>query len=242
VPDPANPVVRGGQTITRNSTLLVNPSTGALNVPLCAAATSVGCVRVYDTRTTGAGGNNPGKPLDPTVTNLLKAYPLPNNFASGSIDGLNTATYIWNPPTAIRGPAISARIDHNFNENNSIFGRYLWSDYNTLKGDPLNGRPQVYPDNPPQGEVFRRTSNFAISYRRVISPRVINEFTAGFARFGFLFTQGEANPAWPDVPPFDFNNLSEPYINTPRTARWVTTPQFLDNLSIVHGAHLFRTG
>src|SRR4029079_15939159 len=51
-----------------------------------------------------------------------------------------------------------------------------------------------------------------------------------------------ANPAWPDVPPYDFNNLSEPYINTPRTARWVTTPQVLDNLSIVNGAHVFRVG
>jgi len=123
-----------------------------------------------------------------------------------------------------------------------MFGRFLWSDYNTLKGDPLNGRPQVYPDNPPQGEVFRRTSNLALSYRRVISTRVVNELTAGYGRFGFLFTQGEANPAWPDVPPFDFNNLSEPYINTPRTARWVTTPQVLDNLSMVRGAHVFRMG
>src|SRR5262249_39667235 len=51
-----------------------------------------------------------------------------------------------------------------------------------------------------------------------------------------------ANPAWPDVPPYDFNSISEPYINTPRTARWVTTPQVLDNLSIVKGAHVFRTG
>src|SRR4029078_11317339 len=41
---------------------------------------------------------------------------------------------------------------------------------------------------------------------------------------------------------YDFNNLSEPYINTPRTARWVTTPQVLDNLSIVNGAHVFRGG
>lgn len=243
VPDPLNPVVRGGQTITRNSTLLVNPSTGALNVPLCPTTTSIGCVRAYDTRTTGAGGNNTqGRPLDSTVATLLQAYPTPNNFASGSIDGINTATYLWNPPTAIRGPAINARIDHNFNENNSIFGRYLWSDYNTLEGDPLNGRPQVYPNNPPLGEVYRRTSNFALSYRRVISSRIINEFTAGYGRFGFLFTQGEANPAWPDVPPFDFNNLSEPYINTPRTARTVTTPQFLDNLSIIQGAHVFRVG
>ena len=242
VPDPASPLVIGGSTITRNSTLLVNPSTGALLVPLCATATSLRCVRTYDIRTTGVGGNNSlARPLDTTVATLLKAYPIPNNFAAAG-DGLNSATYAWNPPTAIRGPAINARIDHNFNANNSMFARYLWSDYNTLKGDPLNGRPQVYPDNPPQGEVFRRTSNLAISYRRVISPRLVNELTAGFGRFGFLFTQGEANPAWPDIPPFNFNTISEPYINTPRTARWVTTPQLLDNLSFVSGAHVFRGG
>jgi hypothetical protein len=239
VPDPANPLVIAGTTITRNSTLLVDPGTGALLVPLCATASSLRCVRSYDVR---AGANNTqARPIDATVASLLTAYPSPNNFAAAG-DGLNTATFAWNPPTAIRGPAINLRVDHNFNANNSMFVRYLWSDYNTLKGDPLNGRPQIYPDNPPLGEVFRRTSNLAISYRKVLSSRIVNELTMGYGRFGFLFTQGEANPAWPDVPPWDFNNLSEPYINTPRTARWVTTPQVLDNLSIVHGAHVFRGG
>jgi len=239
VPDPASPLVIGGQTIVRNSPLLVNPSTGALLVPLCATATSLRCVRTYDIKS--ATNNTAARPLDSSVASLMKAYPIPNNFGATG-DGLNTATYSWNPPTAIRGPAISGRIDHNFNASNSMFVRYLWSDYNTLKGDPLNGRPQVYPDNPPLGEVFRRTSNLAVSYRRVISPRLVNELTAGFGRFGFLFTQGEANPLWPDVPPFDFNTINEPYINTPRTARWVTTPQLLDNVSMVQGTHVFRGG
>src|SRR5207248_4574514 len=225
-----------------------NPGTGALVVPLCATATSLRCVRTYDVKT--GTNNTTGRALDSTVASLLTAYPSPNNFAATG-DGLNTATYAWNPPTAVRGPAINIRIDHNFNANNSMFGRYLFSDYNTLKGDPLNGRPQVYPNNPPQGEVFRRTSNLALSYRRVISSRIANELTVGYGRFGFLFTQGEANPKWPDVPPFFFNNnltgssfigVTTPYLNTPRTARWVTTPQLLDNLSIVHGAHVFRGG
>ena len=238
VPDPANPLVINGTTILRNSTLLVNPSTGALNVPVCATAGSLRCVRVYDTRS--AANNTAGRPVDAAVASILSPLPLPNNFTSG--DGLNTAAFLWNPPTAVRGPAIAGRIDHNFNDNNSMFARYLWSKYDTLKGDPLNGRPQVYPAGPPLGEVFRKTTNLAISWRRVISPRIVNEFTAGYGRFGFLFSQGEANPSWPDVPPFDFNNLSEPYINTPRTARTVTTPQFLDNLSIVQGAHVFRVG
>ena len=247
VPDPANPVVRGGQTILQNSILLVDPNTGALNVPLCATPTSIGCVRTYDSRL--ASNNTQARPLDTAVAGFLTPMPLPNKFTSG--DGLNTGTFLWNPPTAVRGPAINARIDHNFNANNSIFGRYLWSDYNTLKGDPLNGRPQLYPASPAFGEVFRRTSNLALSYRRVISPRVVNELTAGYARFGFLFTQGEANPAWPNVPPFFLNNgltgssfvgLDVPYLNTPRTARWVSTPQVLDNLSIVRGSHVFRGG
>ena len=239
VPDPNNPLVVGTTTITRNNALLVNPATGAPIVPVCNATVTLRCIRTYDTRP-GAGNNTLARPLDSAVSAIMSPYPIPNNFASG--DGLNTAAFLWNPPTAVRGPAYAARIDHNFNENNSIFGRYLFSDYNTLKGDPLNARPQVFPGYPPQGEVFRRTSNLALSYRRVISPRVVNELTVGYARFGFIFTQGEANPKWPDVPPFDFANLSEPYLNTPRTARWVTSPQLLDNLSFVRGAHVFRTG
>lgn len=239
VPDPSNPLVIGGSTITRNSTLLVDPNTGALLVPLCATPTSLRCIRTYDIRATA--NNTANRPIDSVVAGLLTAYPSANNFAAAG-DGLNTGTFIWNPPTGIRGPSVNVRIDHNFNQNNSVFGRYLWSDYNTLKGDPLNGRPQVYPDNPPLGEVFRRTSNLAIGYRRVINPRVVNELTVGYGRFGFLFTQGEANPVWPDVPPYDFNSLSEPYINTPRTARWVTTPQILDNISFVTGSHVIRAG
>lgn len=238
IPDSANPLVVNGTTITRNSVALVNPATGLPIVPNCGGAITVRCIASYDTRT--AANNTLGKPLDTLVAGILNPYPAPNAFTSG--DGLNTGAFLWNPPTAVRGPAYAARVDHNFNANNSMFVRYLFSDYNTLKGDPLNGRPQVFPSEPPLGEVFRRTSNLALSYRRVISSRVVNEFTAGYARFGFVFTQGEANPAWPDNPPYDFSNLSEGYINTPRTARWVTSPQILDNLSLVHGSHVFRTG
>jgi Carboxypeptidase regulatory-like domain/TonB-dependent Receptor Plug Domain len=242
VPDPAHPLVINGVTITRNSNLLVDPFTGQLHsgVSLCATPTAIGCVRTYDVR---AGANNTrGLALDTAVAAIINPYPLPNNFSVGG-DGLNTAAFLWNPPTQIKGPNYMARVDHTFNQNNSMFVRFLFSDYNTLKGDPLNGRPQVFPgDFPPLGEVFRRTHNLAISYRRVLSPRIVNEFTAGYARFDFLFTQGEADPRFPDTPPFDFNSLSEPFNNTPRTARAVTTPQFLDNLSVVSGAHIWRMG
>jgi hypothetical protein len=241
VPDPANPLVINGTTITRNSRLLVNPSTGGLvsGVGLCSTPTQLRCVRTYNVL--DPSNNTGGRVFDPAVAALFNRYPAPNDFNTGG-DGLNTGAFLWNPPTKIKGPAYAARIDHTFNQTNSIFGRYLFSDYNTLEGDPLNGRPQVFPGFAPLGEVFRRTSGLALNYRHIFSPYVTNELTVGYARFQFLFTQGEANPDFPNVPPFDFNTLSEPFNNTPRTARAVTTPQILDNLTVVHGSHVIGGG
>ncbi|MFN2455024.1 MAG: carboxypeptidase regulatory-like domain-containing protein [Pyrinomonadaceae bacterium] len=234
--DPTTPFTLNGQTITRNTQLLVDRNTGALlpGVRTCATNSDTNCVATYNIFA------NAGTGLNSAVGALLNSYPAPNSYGFG--DGLNTAGYVFNTPASHKGPAYMARVDHNFDTNNSVFARFLQSDYNTLGGDPLNGRGQVFPGFPPLGEVFRASKNLAISYRRVVSPRIVNEFTTGFARFVFLFTQGEANPAFPNVPPFDFASISEPFNNTPRTQRAISTPQFLDNVSIVSGAHLFRTG
>lgn len=238
VPNTANPLVINGTQITRNSPLLVNPTTGALRpeVPLCSATVTNNCVAEYRILNNAPAGATPSS----AVNTYFRSLPAPNSYAFG--DGLNTAAYIWNPPTEIRGPAYSARIDHNFNENNALFGRFLFSDYNTLKGDPLNGRPQVYPGFAPLGEVYRRTHNLAIGYRRNFTPYIVNDLRLGYSLFDFLFTQAEANPDFPNISPVDYNLLSEPYNNTPRTQRTVFTPQILDNLSIVSGSHVIGAG
>lgn len=242
IADPTTPFLIDGQRITQNSPLLVNPQTGALRpeVPLCSATRTTNCVQSFnifanDPRSIG---------FDSVSSGLFRSFPAPNTYAAVSnlIDGLNTGGFLWNPPTSFKGPNYSARVDHTFDEDNSLFGRYLFSDYDTLEGDPLNARPQVFPGFPPLGEVFRRSSNLAVSWRSIINPRIVNELTLGYARFQFLFTQGEADPAFPDVPPFDFVNVSEPFNNTPRTQRTLTTPQIIDNLSVVHGSHFLRFG
>ena len=240
VRDPKVEFKLDGRTITGNSPILIDQRTGALRpeVPVCGGAIQTNCVASFnifanDPRRIGA---------DPTVLADLRARPAPNSFVGANSDGLNIGSYLWNPPTQIKGPAFNARVDHNFNENNSVFVRWLQSKYDTLEGDPLNGRPQVFPGFAPLGEVFRNTKNLAINYRRVFSPRVVNSLTMGFSRFVFLFTQGEANPDFPNVPPFDFPNISEPYNNTPRTFRAVTTPQLNDNLTVVKGNHVFGFG
>jgi hypothetical protein len=60
--------------------------------------------------------------------------------------------------------------------------------------------------------------------------------------FGSCLLRAKRTPPGRTFRRLTSTRVSEPYINTPRTARWVTTPQILDNLSIVRGAHVFRTG
>lgn len=238
VADPNNPFILNDQIITRNTPLLVDRNTGALQpgVRNCSSPRDTNCVASYNIFANDPQHIGP----DPVISNLLNTYPLPNTYAFG--DGLNTGGFFWNTPAKLEGPALMIRIDHTFNENSVLFVRWLQSRYNTRGGDPLNFRPRVFPDFPPLGEVFRNTKNMAVSYCRVVSPRIINEFTTGFSRFGFLFTQGEANPAFPNVPPFDFTNLTEPFGNAPRNARFVTVLQLLDNLSVLKGNNLYKVG
>ena len=237
-PNPNGDFRVDGVRITQNTPGLVDPRTGAYKpgVRNCVSNTDLDCVASYN-----IFANDPRRiGGDPKILGLLKTFPTPNSWTAG--DGLNLATYLWNPPTRYRGPNIMGRIDHVINDNNAIFGRYLFADSNALGGDPNNSRPQVYPGFAPLGEVYRRSHNLAVSWRSVISPRIVNEFTAGVSRFFFLFTQGEANPAFPNISPYDFTNISEPFLNRPRTNRAITTPQILDNLSLIHGSHVIRTG
>ena len=239
VVDPKVPFKIGTTTITQNSPLLVDPKTGnlAAGVRNCTSTSDTNCVASYNILTSDPARRG----FDTVAGGILTKYPAPNSYGFG--DGLNTGGFLWNPPTQFKGPAINIRVDHNLNQNNSVFARWLQSTYNTLKGDPLNSRPQVFPgDFPPLGEVYRTSKNLAINYRRVFSPRVINSLTMGFSRFIFLFTQGEADKRFPGIPPYDFPNISEPFNNTPRTYRAVTAPQILDNLTYVRGAHVFGLG
>lgn len=226
--------------ITQNTPLLVDRATGALRTDLgvraCASATDTNCVQSFNF----AQSHSTIKGVDPTIAKLFATYPRANNFNFG--DGLNTAAYLWNPPTSNEGPHFKARVDHTFNENHAVFARYLHANQDTRQGDPLNGRPQVFPGFAPLGEVFRRSKNLAINHRWTINNSVVNSFTMGFSRFNFLFTQGEANPDFPNIPGYVFNNVDLPFNNTPRTQRAVTTPQFLDDVSWVKGSHQFKGG
>src|SRR4029453_14082583 len=148
--------------ITSNSPLLVDAA-GNLKpgVPVCGGTITNNCVDSYN-----IFARDPlGIGADPTIASMISTLPSPNTFNVG--DGLNFAGFAWNPPSRFKGPFYMVRVDHKINDQNDIFGRFLWSDYDTFEGDFLNSRPAVFPGFPPLGEVFRRSQSLAISYRHV---------------------------------------------------------------------------
>src|SRR5215467_13540813 len=238
----------GGTTVTGNSPRLVDAN-GNLKpgVPVCDGVTVTGnCVDSYNIFANdpqGIGG-------DPAVLALMNSLPAANGFSLG--DGLNQAGFNWNPPSQFKGPNYYVRVDHTFGPNDSVFVRWLQNTFDTKQGDFLNARPAVYPGFAPLGEVNRLGKNLAISYRHSFSPTLVNELTAGFNRFRFEFTFGESNPNFPNpakVPIWaddcvlgSMQNVDPPYCLSPHTQRAITTPQLVDNISWIRGAHTLRAG
>ncbi|MBM3737560.1 MAG: TonB-dependent receptor [Acidobacteria bacterium] len=237
VSDPRNPFVLNGQTITQNSQLLVDGSGNlAPGIRNCTGAGDANCVAAFN-----VFANDPARTgLDSAVKGVLGRYPAPNSVSGG--DGFNTGIYVWNTPFRVRGPQYMLRIDHSVSQNHSVFFRFLGARQSTLGGDPNNDRPAVLPGFPPRGEVHRPARNYALGFRSVLSPRLVNELTLGYSRWRFLFTQGEANPVFPNGPRFTFNNSDVDYTNNPRTFRAVNTPQIVENLSFLAGKHVMRFG
>jgi hypothetical protein len=238
---------------TRASTALVNATTGALlpGVQTCGGSVTTNCVQsvtlasIAATAAPTAGGPYSA---DQSMSKFFNAAPLPNSYTLG--DGLNTAAYVWNAPTTDPQERFMGRIDHNFDSNNAIFFRFIISRDNTGQGDPINGGYETFPGYPTTETSQRKPENYAFSYRRVISPHMVNSFTAGVARFQYSFPNDYTNSLFPTIPPYNPANVTSPFANPtaggisnqPGLSRTLTTLQALDNLSWEHGAHTVSTG
>ena len=243
-------VTLNGTKYTANNPALVDASGNlAPGVSPCSATLTNNCVASYNIN----AANDPlGIGTDPKMMALATSLPTPNLFNGAVGDGLNFAGYNWNAPTKFTGPNILVRVDHTFGPNDNIFVRWLQNHFNTTEGDFLNSRSEVFPGFPPLGEVNRIGRNLAASYRHTFSPNLVNEFTVGFNRFAFLFTFGESNSGFGDPtknPPYaddcifgSTSLMTSPFCGSAHTARAVTTPQIIDNISWTHGAHTFHAG
>ncbi|HJU56432.1 MAG TPA: TonB-dependent receptor [Pyrinomonadaceae bacterium] len=183
--------------------------------------------------------------LDPTTQAVIGLSPLPNNFFVG--DGLNIAGFSFAAPQIEKQYDFVLKVDHTFNDRNTLYVRYAQGEQNTF-GDNGNAGLRSFPESEfGFVDTFRTPKNLAVNYRWTPTNFMVNEFVVGFNRFGFLFT----NPD-PDAntnPPFTFtctgcSGIRDPLNTTPpiNNLREITTYQLVDNLSWVRGSHTYRGG
>ncbi len=223
--------VVGGQNtpVGGTGTPSVNSSGDALFQP-CSATLTTGCINTYN-----IAANPTGIGLDPALSAIINAMPLPNNFSAG--DGLNTAGYSFGSPQHERQYDFVTKFDYNIADNSLLYVRYAQGEQNSF-GDSGNGGRPVFPDSPNLVNTFRNPKNLAINYRWSPKANLTNEFIFGLNKFAFSF-----DTASPDAKiPFTFNLPSTPNTNFSYNARRLRTHQWVDNITWIKGNHALKGG
>mgnify|MGYP001262311141 CR=1 FL=1 len=175
--------------------------------------------------------------LDPAIKGYLALTPLPNNFTVG--DGLNTAGFNFTAPANDRQVDTTYKIDYVFNLKNALFGRISTGHQNTFD-DVVNGGLQPFPGLPGTVNTYRQPRNLAINYRFSPTRSLTNELVVGFNRFGYAFINpGFANAV---TQPFNMNLVTNPLSSYIGNNRYLTTIQYVDNVTYVRGAHILKAG
>jgi outer membrane receptor protein involved in Fe transport len=180
---------------------------------------------------------------NPLSTTILQLFPQANlNVASGS-------NYSFAAPNTNNSDNFLVKIDHRFNDNYSLGGRYIFGDGNqvfplaTGNGSPLPAYQTVVPT---------RVQLFGLNLSQFISPKLVNETRVAYNRFVQTFTPLDADfdPAsiglvtgamsLPTITITGYVPLGAP-TNVPR-GRVSSGYQFVDNLTWTRGLHNYKMG
>ena len=139
----------------------------------------------------------------------------------------------------------SYRVDHNFNSNHLLTGRYLFSDSDT------GGTGQATPQGLTTQNVNRQQT-FSIAHVGTFSPTVVNELRVGYQRFATVTSASD--PVSEEIPSLEISELGLTGFNAAnsRTAIGlaVNLPQFRtnniyqiqNNLAWTKGNHAIKLG
>lgn len=155
---------------TRAVTCGVPDSVTGITIPCngMAAGSQVGFVREPF-----AGNILPASRLDPNAIKLLNLYPAPNGPSLFN-------NYSADPILRNDANQFDTRIDHNFSEKDSIFGRVTYVDNPEFIPGPFPGIADggSFAD----GDQTAKSSNSVVSETHSFSPNLVNEVRAGFNR------------------------------------------------------------
>ncbi|MFZ0062272.1 MAG: carboxypeptidase regulatory-like domain-containing protein [Pyrinomonadaceae bacterium] len=153
-----------GVTTCSNTPIFVTDTNGTALQARAGMIFRLGDNRAY------AGNIVPAGDLSPIAASLLNAYPLPNT---------GTSQFIHSPINALKTRQEVIRVDHNFNSNQRLFGRYTHDLNLTQEPGGLFATNNV----PNFGTTDTRIpgQTLAISLTSIVSPNFVNEATYNFS-------------------------------------------------------------
>jgi Carboxypeptidase regulatory-like domain/TonB dependent receptor len=197
-----------------------------------------------------SGNILPAGRLDANAIKLLSLYPAPN------LPGL-FSNYAADPVLRNNADQFDVRVDHNFSQKDSIFGRVSYVDNPTFIPGPFAGIADGGSFS--SGDQEARSLNTVVSETHLFSATLVNEVRAGYNRISSTRLQPNANTSGipdqfgiPGVPQGNSNgglgSLFITGLNTLGSNQFLpsielsTTSQLTDNLTKVAGRHTFKVG
>ncbi len=200
-----------------------------------------------------AGNVIPASQISQVGQNVLNLYPNPNGVGSSSANGLFTSS----PTKRDDFDQFTVRLDHRFNEKNSLFGRYSFSKENRFDtfdsfcagANNLPGYGCNTPNGGQQG---------VLDYIALLGPNKVNEARISFTRVrGGIFQQNSGNDissqlgilgtsrnpidfGVPIINPTGYDRIGEA-TNLPQD-RHDNTYEWADSFSWTTGKHTFKFG
>jgi len=126
----------------------------------------------------------PAGRLDANAIKLLNLYPAPN------LPGLFN-NYAANPKLSNNADQFDVRVDHNFSQKDSIFGRVSYVDNPTFIPGPFGGIADGGSFS--AGDQEAKSINAVVSETHLFSGTLVNEVRAGYNRISSSRLQPNAN-------------------------------------------------
>ena len=192
------------------------------------------------------GNRIPAARIDSIAAKLVKFYPDPNT-SNNDITRAPLNNYLTNVADTTAVNAVTARVDHMFNENNRIYGRM---NYILTKINSGNVYPSLFADFR-SNEQRTMSAAYTVNWTRNIKSNLINDLRGNFTnRSNFVeASSGNSSPGLgiPGVDPLWFPAVTASGISGLGQANWrLQTPipsyQFIDTLIWIKGKHQLKTG
>jgi len=153
-------------------------------------------------RTPFVGNIIPAARIDPVAAKIISDstfVPLPNTTGTIGGNGNPSQNFLDGRSVTSNFDQFSARVDHQFSPNDTVFGRFSFQDSNGFN-------PNTFPGFGTQDN--QRQMNVTASYTKVLSPSVVNELRFGYQGW-FQLAASEDHLAGIDwVTKFDIKGLS----------------------------------